>query len=94
MIEITIDQRLCGPPNSGNGGHVCGMLASAQATWILVSQASSWARAVEANADADAISRPVGPIGHEQFAPGYRHFGRHSLCPGGAGGHGLYIGFF
>ena len=26
--------------------------------------------------------------GQQQFIPGYRHRGRHSLCPGGAGGDG------
>ncbi|MEO8316870.1 MAG: hypothetical protein ABI561_00960 [Bradyrhizobium sp.] len=28
MLSITIDKRFCGPPNSGNGGYVCGMLAN------------------------------------------------------------------
>ncbi|MBR0821685.1 hypothetical protein [Bradyrhizobium liaoningense] len=28
MTEIIIDKRFCGPPNSGNGGYVCGRLAS------------------------------------------------------------------
>jgi hypothetical protein len=28
MPSITIDQRFCGPPNSGNGGYVCGLLAA------------------------------------------------------------------
>ena len=28
MAWITIDQRFCGPPNSGNGGYVCGLLAN------------------------------------------------------------------
>jgi hypothetical protein len=28
MPSITIDKRFCGPPNSGNGGYVCGMLAN------------------------------------------------------------------
>jgi hypothetical protein len=28
MPSITIDKRFCGPPNSGNGGYVCGLLAS------------------------------------------------------------------
>jgi hypothetical protein len=27
MPSITIDPRFCGPPNSGNGGYVCGLLA-------------------------------------------------------------------
>ena len=27
MTSIMIDQRYCGPPNSGNGGYVCGRLA-------------------------------------------------------------------
>jgi hypothetical protein len=27
MFSITIDKRYCGPPNSGNGGYVCGRLA-------------------------------------------------------------------
>jgi hypothetical protein len=27
MTSITIDKRYCGPPNSGNGGYVCGRLA-------------------------------------------------------------------
>ena len=27
MPSITIDRRFCGPPNSGNGGYVCGLLA-------------------------------------------------------------------
>ncbi|MBC9875898.1 hypothetical protein G8O24_00880 [Bradyrhizobium sp. INPA01-394B] len=27
MSEIIIDKRFCGPPNSGNGGYVCGRLA-------------------------------------------------------------------
>lgn len=27
MTRIIIDQRYCGPPNSGNGGYVCGRLA-------------------------------------------------------------------
>lgn len=27
MTEIIIDKRYCGPPNSGNGGYVCGRLA-------------------------------------------------------------------
>lgn len=27
MTEIIIDRRYCGPPNSGNGGYVCGRLA-------------------------------------------------------------------
>lgn len=27
MPSITIDKRFCGPPNSGNGGYVCGLLA-------------------------------------------------------------------
>ena len=27
MQSITIDRRFCGPPNSGNGGYVCGLLA-------------------------------------------------------------------
>ncbi len=27
MPSITIDNRFCGPPNSGNGGYVCGLLA-------------------------------------------------------------------
>jgi hypothetical protein len=27
MSSIVIDQRYCGPPNSGNGGYVCGRLA-------------------------------------------------------------------
>jgi hypothetical protein len=27
MASITIDKRFCGPPNSGNGGYVCGLLA-------------------------------------------------------------------
>lgn len=27
MAEIVIAQRFCGPPNSGNGGYVCGVLA-------------------------------------------------------------------
>jgi len=28
MPSITIDRRFCGPPNSGNGGYVCGLLAA------------------------------------------------------------------
>jgi len=28
MSSITIDKRYCGPPNSGNGGYVCGLLAN------------------------------------------------------------------
>ena len=28
MASIIIDKRYCGPPNSGNGGYVCGLLAS------------------------------------------------------------------
>lgn len=28
MPSITINQRFCGPPNSGNGGYVCGLLAN------------------------------------------------------------------
>jgi len=28
MQSITIDRRFCGPPNSGNGGYVCGLLAA------------------------------------------------------------------
>ena len=27
MTQIIIDKRFCGPPNSGNGGYVCGRLA-------------------------------------------------------------------
>ena len=27
MTSIIIDRRYCGPPNSGNGGYVCGRLA-------------------------------------------------------------------
>ena len=27
MPSITIDPRFCGPPNSGNGGFVCGLVA-------------------------------------------------------------------
>lgn len=27
MLSITLDKRYCGPPNSGNGGYVCGRLA-------------------------------------------------------------------
>ncbi len=27
MTSIVIDRRYCGPPNSGNGGYVCGRLA-------------------------------------------------------------------
>jgi len=27
LTEIIIDKRYCGPPNSGNGGYVCGRLA-------------------------------------------------------------------
>ncbi len=27
MTSIMIDRRFCGPPNSGNGGYVCGRLA-------------------------------------------------------------------
>ena len=27
MTSIMIDKRYCGPPNSGNGGYVCGRLA-------------------------------------------------------------------
>jgi len=27
MTSVTIDRRYCGPPNSGNGGYVCGRLA-------------------------------------------------------------------
>jgi hypothetical protein len=27
MTSLTIDRRYCGPPNSGNGGYVCGRLA-------------------------------------------------------------------
>jgi hypothetical protein len=28
MPSITIDKRFCGPPNSGNGGYDCGLLAN------------------------------------------------------------------
>ena len=28
MQSVLIDRRFCGPPNSGNGGYVCGLLAS------------------------------------------------------------------
>ena len=28
MPSITIDKRFCGPPNSGNGGYVCGLLGN------------------------------------------------------------------
>jgi hypothetical protein len=28
MPSIIIDERFCGPPNSGNGGYVCGLLAA------------------------------------------------------------------
>ena len=28
MTSVTIDKRYCGPPNSGNGGYVCGKLAA------------------------------------------------------------------
>ena len=28
MQSIRIDRRFCGPPNSGNGGYVCGLLAA------------------------------------------------------------------
>jgi hypothetical protein len=28
MPSITIDKRFCGPPNCGNGGYVCGLLAN------------------------------------------------------------------
>jgi hypothetical protein len=28
MQSITIDRRFCGPPNSGNGGYVCRLLAA------------------------------------------------------------------
>ncbi|NJO35547.1 MAG: hypothetical protein HC869_23165, partial [Rhodospirillales bacterium] len=28
MQSVKIDRRFCGPPNSGNGGYVCGLLAS------------------------------------------------------------------
>ena len=27
MLTMTIPRRFCGPPNSANGGYVCGMLA-------------------------------------------------------------------
>jgi len=27
MEEVFISQRFCGPPNSGNGGYSCGLLA-------------------------------------------------------------------
>src|SRR5258705_9409534 len=27
MTSVIIDKRYCGPPNSGNGGYVCGRLA-------------------------------------------------------------------
>jgi hypothetical protein len=27
MFIMTIASRFCGPPNTGNGGYVCGMLA-------------------------------------------------------------------
>src|SRR5205807_9873027 len=27
MTSIIVDKRYCGPPNSGNGGYVCGRLA-------------------------------------------------------------------
>ena len=27
MASIIIEKRYCGPPNSGNGGYVCGRLA-------------------------------------------------------------------
>ena len=27
MLTMTIPRRFCGPPNSGNGGYVCGTLA-------------------------------------------------------------------
>jgi hypothetical protein len=29
MASLTIDKRFCGPPNSANGGYVCGLLAKA-----------------------------------------------------------------
>ena len=29
MASLTIDKRFCGPPNSANGGYVCGLLANA-----------------------------------------------------------------
>ncbi len=28
MISVVIEERFCGPPRSGNGGYVCGLLAS------------------------------------------------------------------
>jgi hypothetical protein len=28
MTSVVIDKRFCGPPNSGNGGYVCGLLAA------------------------------------------------------------------
>src|SRR5215475_10035398 len=28
MKSVMIDQRFCGPPKSGNGGYVCGLLAA------------------------------------------------------------------
>ena len=27
MTSVVIEKRFCGPPNSGNAGYVCGMLA-------------------------------------------------------------------
>ena len=30
-IPTIIRKRFCGPPNSGNGGYVCGLLANAMA---------------------------------------------------------------
>ena len=27
-LAIAIDERFCGPPSSGNGGYVCGLLAA------------------------------------------------------------------
>ena len=28
MTSVVIEKRFCGPPNSGNGGYVCGLLAA------------------------------------------------------------------
>ena len=36
MASITIDPRFCGPPDSGNGGYVCGLVAAAAAEPVVV----------------------------------------------------------
>lgn len=36
MTTVTIDPRFCGPPDSGNGGYVCGIVAAAAAGPVAV----------------------------------------------------------